>query len=145
MKHPSVYKIAVLDDSPVYSNVLSQHLLRYAKSEHRRRGAIIHLQTFTSSQDFIEHIDPETDLAFIDYYLENAITASEVLPMLRVRAPRCSVVIISRSLDAKSLLRSPSAAASFILKDKNGLTNSSRVLAEWLDDQIGSPTGNSAG
>jgi hypothetical protein len=123
-----VFKIAVLDDNPFYKNIFTRQLNGYAETLSHESGRQIKVQSFVQAQELLDQLDPETDMAFIDYYLDHGLTASDIMPTIRLIAPKCTVVIISRSLDAKSALRSPLSAAHFILKDNQAFVNSTGVL-----------------
>jgi DNA-binding NtrC family response regulator len=128
-------KIAVLDDSPFYSKYLAKQLESYEpyfSFEERPK-----LKAFLTADEFLDGLDADTQMAFIDFYLDHGQTAIDLLPKLRRVAPQCEVIVISQQPMAQSEVKNlDDASIGFILKDQNAAMRSRLILHDMVSKHL---------
>lgn len=128
-------KIAVLDDSPFYSKYLAKQLESYEpyfSFEERPK-----LKAFLTADEFLSGLEEDTQMAFIDFYLDHGKTAIDLLPQLRKVAPHCEVIVISQQQNALSAVKDlEDASIGFILKDQDAAMRSRLILHEMVSKHL---------
>lgn len=124
----------MLDDSQFYNALLTEQLHEYATALSLESGFNVEMQAFLDAHDFLDHLDPNTDVAFIDFYLGEGTTASDVLHKLKRVSPDCEVIIISKLRNLSSAIKPlAEGATQFIFKDNGALVQSCLVLKDLVN------------
>lgn len=129
----SKLKIAVLDDSQFYLALLTEELRQYALTLSRQLGFKPEVVPYLTPDDFLQSLDHETDLVFIDYYLGDGQTAADIMNQIRKAAPDCEIVIISKARNLDSVQPLWIGAKHFVYKDGGSLIESCLLLKEFVE------------
>jgi response regulator of citrate/malate metabolism len=129
--------IAVVDDSPFYTRYLAKQLEAYEPLLSPQGRPAITLRTYLTADEFMSSVDASTDIAFIDFYLDNGKTALDLIPDLKKAAPNCEVVIISQAQKAKSELRKQvDGSVRFILKGSEAAMQGRLMLHDLISSHL---------
>lgn len=130
MKNTTHLKIAVLDDSEFYSRYLAKQLEAYEPYFTFENKPS--LQWFVSTDAFLESFSSNIDIAFIDFFLDNGLTALDILPRLRRIAPDCEFVVISQQQKARHELEVSGETVPFILKNADAAMRGRLILHDLM-------------
>lgn len=125
-------KIAILDDSQFYLSLLAEELRQYALTLSREKGFEAEVIPCLTAEDFLNSLDPDTSLAYVDYYLGDGKTAAEIMDQVRRLAPNCEVIIISKTRNLNSIQPLWQGAREFIYKDGGSLIQSCLLLKDFI-------------
>ncbi len=127
------FTIVVLDDNAFYSAILSKRIKTYAKmlSFAFNKNYEFDIKSYTTAIDCIKNLKRDTDIFFIDFFLDNKIKASDLFGKIRKMCNHCKVVVISNTRNIGILLRLfPEEAITFIYKDEDALSKSCMIIDE---------------
>ncbi len=115
-------RIAVLDDSSFYNKLISKQIESYTHGLALDRGFEFNIESYAHSDDFLRNLKPETDIAFVDYYLGNGVNGGDIMKLIQQKCENCKIVIISQARNTKTIVETLSNGASaFIYKDNKAL------------------------
>ena len=133
MKTEKAYKIAVLDDNPLYSTMLTARLKNFTGAIAADKGIRFEVLGFTNPLDFITNVPADTNVAIIDYYLGDRYNGIMILKKMQQQCSRCKVIIISQSVTLKTtLVTILEGAYCFIPKDKRSLDNTCLAVEDVM-------------
>lgn len=136
MKTQNHFNVVVLEDNNFYNNILTRQLQNYTENIALEKHFSFDIQSYTSANDCIRNLKPETDIAFVDYYL-NESNALEVMRKIQKRCDDCKIIIISQIKNIKTSLQTFSEGASdFISKDRNALARCCYILEEIINQRL---------
>ncbi len=136
MKTQNHFNVVVLEDNNFYNNILTRQLQNYTESIALEKHFSFDIQSYTSANDCIRNLKAETDIAFVDYYL-NESNAIEVMRKIQKRCDDCKIIIISQIKNIKTSLQTLSEGASdFISKDRNALARCCYILEEIINQRL---------
>jgi DNA-binding NarL/FixJ family response regulator len=125
--------IAILEDNEFYNRVLSRQLDNYVSWISAGDDFSFKINSYIHSEDFLKNLDPETDIAIIDYYLNDRTTGAHVLKEIKKSCPSCKVLIISKH---KNIFTTEKifmdGASEFIYKDPAALAK----VCQFVEDVI---------
>ncbi|MBI1288001.1 MAG: response regulator [Flavobacteriales bacterium] len=129
-------RIVVLDDSDFYNRLLTRQLQSYTRAIAQATDFRFDIESYVHADDCIRNLKSDTDIAFLDYYLGNGITAQDVIREIRRNCNKCKVVVVSKTRNAftegKSLEQGASA---FLYKlDRYTLQKSCFFVDELVED-----------
>ena len=76
-------------------------------------------------------------MAFVDYYLGNGVTGSDVMRRIKQQAQNCKVVILSQTYSVKTALKTiTEGAVEFILKDKLALSKCCFLVDDFVKGKL---------
>lgn len=134
MEQKKEFKIAVLEDSEFYNSILTKQLEHYTSTITIEKGYKFYIQSYISSDDCLRNIKPDIDIVFLDYYLGNGVTASEVLKKIKQKCKDCKIIIISQEKTIKTAMRTISdGAIEFIYKDVYALPKSCFIVEDIIN------------
>jgi hypothetical protein len=136
MSIKSKLKIAVLDDSQFYLALLTEELSQFAGTLSNSLGFRPEVVPYLTPDDFLESLDNETDLAFIDYYLGDGKTAADIIEKIKDVAPDCEIVIISKTRNLNSIQPLWQGAKHFVYKDGGSLIQSCLLLKDFVQKRF---------
>lgn len=137
MKTKTNFKIVVLEDDDFYNRILSRYLSRNLQDLGIIKGFTIKICSYTSHTDCLRNLEPDVDLLFTDYYLNDGYSAPIIMDKLKQRGIDCKVVVMSRLQTIQTAI-SPifDGAADFVKKNKDALKTclylSESILLEKL-------------
>ena len=115
-------KIVVLDDSHFYNKLLTKQIENYTKNIEYDKEYKFTIESYVHSDDFLRNLKEDIDIAFVDYYLGEGVTGSDMIKQIKKQCKNCKVIIISKARNVKTTLDTVSEGAmAFIYKDKNAL------------------------
>ncbi len=136
MKTQNHFNVIVLEDNNFYNNILTRQLQNYVENIAMEKHFSFEIQSYTSASDCIRNLKPETDIAFIDYYL-NGSNAIEVMRKIQKRCDDCKIIILSQIKNIKTSLQTLSEGASdFISKDRNTLARCCYIFEEIINQRL---------
>jgi DNA-binding NtrC family response regulator len=136
-----IFRILVLEDNEIFNDLLSKQLEQYTSSLAMHKSCLFDIQSFTSSSDCLRNLKNDTDIAFVDYYLENGVTGSDILKKIKEKCWDCKVIIISRVKSSKTSITAISEGAmDFIFKDINALPKSCFIVEDIVDSRLAHPS-----
>lgn len=139
MENNLQFRIIVLDDNEFYSRILSKEIKSYTdmlQFAFEKKFAF-DIQTYTSAIDCINTLHPDTDLIFLDYFLDNKLNASDLLQSIKKKCKNCKVVILSQTKTIGDVLKMfAEEPILFIYKDEKALAKSCKVVDELVTARI---------
>lgn len=129
-------RIVVLDDSSFYNTLLTRQLQSYTRAVEESTDYRFNIESYVHADDCLRNLKPDTDIAFLDYYLGNGVTAQDVIRQINRSCFNCKVVVVSMTRNAftegKSLEQGASA---FLYKlDKYTLQKTCFFVDELVED-----------
>lgn len=114
-------QIVVLEDNIYYNRILTQTIEnKLSKMVSSERNIEYQINSFLSYQDFLFNFQPETSIAFVDFYLENQKTGLDALRLIKKNCLNCKVVVLSDSKNFWNMYFCLTQGASgIIIKDDN--------------------------
>lgn len=99
MNKRSNIKIAIVEDDPYYSKVLTKYV-RTLCNEQIYSEFHFEIQTYSTAQDCIEQLDDDLNIMILDYYLTNdfedtILTGDDVLDVVNEFCPECKVIVVT--------------------------------------------------
>jgi len=136
MKSPNHFNVIVLEDSDFYNNILTRQLQTYVESIANDKHFSFDILSYTNTNDCIRNLKPETDIAFLDYYLSDG-NALDVMKKIKQRCEDCKIIIISQIRNIKTSLQTINEGASdFINKDRYALARCCYILEEIINQRL---------
>lgn len=137
MKTKSEFKIVVLEDNDFYNNLLTRQLENYTWEITHDKGYVFDINSYTNATDCLKNLKPDTDIAFVDYYLGENKNALDVLKIIKQKSPKCKVVVISREKNMKTSYQTLNEGAyTFIYKDQGALIESCYLVDEIIKERF---------
>lgn len=137
MKTQNHFNVIVLEDSDFYNNVLTQQLKNYTDAIAFDKNFSFDIQSYTNANDCLRNLKPETDIAFLDYYLSDSINALDVMKKIRQKCTHCKIIILSQIRNIKTSLQTINEGASdFISKDRFALARCCYILEEVINEKL---------
>lgn len=134
------YRILVLDDSAFYSGLLTKQLENYTMSIQLENEMDFAIESYTSAEDCMAKIKNDTHMAFVDYYLGNGVTGSDVMKQIKQRSKNCKVIILSQTYSIKTAMKTiTEGAVEFILKDKLALSKCCFLVDDFVKGKLTTP------
>jgi DNA-binding NtrC family response regulator len=132
-----IFRIVVVEDSEFFNMVLTKQLENYVEGLALERNCKFEIQSFTSASDCMRNMDEETDIAFVDFYLGNGITAVDILEKFKQKCKDCKVIVISQVRNMKtSIMTLAKGALDFIFKDLNALAKACFLVEELVNQKL---------
>ncbi|MFZ5554398.1 MAG: response regulator [Bacteroidota bacterium] len=132
-----IFKIVVLEDSSFYNNILTRQLEYYTNAIAMDKKCEFNIQSFTSSVDFVRNLQPDIDIAFVDYYLGNGVTGSQIIREIKKVCKNCKIIIISQSRSMRTgTMTLTEGAKDYIYKDKHALSKSCFIVEDIVNDRL---------
>ena len=127
------FKIMVLEDNVFYNNILTKRIMSYVEmlSFAFNTNYKFDLQSYTTAYEGIKNLKSDTDIVFIDYFLDHKINASDLFDKIRTKCRNCKIVVISNIKTIAPILQFfTNDAITFIYKDEEALTKMCRIVDE---------------
>jgi len=131
------FRILVVEDSQFFNELLIRQLEWYTADIASNNDCKIDIDSFMNATDCLNNLKEDTDVAFLDYYLEDGKTAVDIVKQLNKKNRNCKVIILSHAQDAKkavSLLKRHSV--DFIYKDENALSEICSVAGDLIKSKL---------
>jgi DNA-binding NtrC family response regulator len=133
MKTGNDFKIAVLDDNEFYNLVFTKRINSYTEMLSRayKNKCNFEIQSFTNSADCLRDISPETDVVFLDYFLDNKVKAPDLLSDIKKKCRDCKIVVMSNTRNIGNILRMfAEDEVEFVYKDEEDALLKSCMIVE---------------
>jgi len=132
------FTIVVLDDNAFYNDILTKRIKSYTDmlSFAFNKDYKFDLQSYTSATDCIRNLKKDTDIFFIDYFLDNKINASDLLAKIQNKCWHCKVVVISNTKSIGAILQVlEEDTITFIYKDEDAFSKSCMIVDEIVSSR----------
>ncbi len=86
----------LIEDNEFYNNIFAEKLRFYLNRLMKDCAFSYQLDTYTEADRGIASLHYDTDLVFLDYYLDNGQTALQLMGQIWARCPHCEVVVLSQ-------------------------------------------------
>jgi CheY-like chemotaxis protein len=125
------YHIVVLEDNEFYNSMLTKQLDYCAKKYEVVHDYVYDITSFTSPKDCLRNLKEDINIAFLDYYLGDGITAMDVIKEIKKKSPDCKIIVFSR-LENEQITNDiiANGALEFLVKDKNAFIQSGHILED---------------
>ncbi|MBC7383695.1 MAG: hypothetical protein H7296_12005 [Bacteroidia bacterium] len=133
MKNNNQIKIAVLEDNEYFNLLMQKRILSYSQmlTYDFHKEYDIKLSSFLSAQECMHNIEGDTDIVFADFFLEDKITAWDLVNVIRQKCKKCKVVIMSQSENIGRLLNLvDDDKITFIYKDEDAFVKGYKAVFE---------------
>lgn len=138
MKPQNHFKIVVLEDSDFYNNLLTMQLQNYTSAMATDKHCSFDIQSYTNANDCLRNLNSDTDIAFVDYYLNDSKNALDILKIIKQKCTDCRVIIISQVKNLKTSYQTMKEGAfNFISKDRFALTESCFMVEDLVNERLG--------
>ncbi len=135
-KKKGTVRITILDDNETYCLFLNSRLTHHLNGNSLLPPMKFEITPFTSPVDFLNNLRPDTDIAIIDYLINNEYNGIRVLEKLKEKCADCKVIIISSHTTINSsLLTILKGADLFIAKDKVGIINICYAVENFIENR----------
>lgn len=121
-KNKKNIKVAVLDDSDFYRGILVRELENYSKVLSLNSDLEFNIVSFSTTENFYDHLSNDLNIAFVDYYLDHGNRASSVIKKIKDKASDCRIIIVSQAPTIRTAITPITQGAhAFIHKDRRVL------------------------
>ena len=127
------FNILVVEDNEFYNSMLTKQLDNRARRMKEFEDYIFEIHSYTSVKDCLRNLKADTNIAFLDYYLGEGITALDVMKVLKKKCDQCKVVVFSRTeneMITKQIIEG--GALEFLAKNKNAFLESGHILEDII-------------
>lgn len=94
MKTKEEIKIAVVDDNHFDNIIVAKQLKEYSNHPLHDYPCRLNIHTYEHVSDFLDEMDSDTDLIFLDYHLDNNIEAEDIIPeIMNINRDSCVIVM----------------------------------------------------
>lgn len=131
MKTPNKFVITVLDDNVFYNRILTKRLKSYTDmlGFAFEKDYEFDIRSYTAAKDCLNELHEDTDVVFLDYFLDNKINAADLLESIRLKCKTCKIVVISQMQTIGTVLQLlPENSVEFIYKDEEALSKSCMIV-----------------
>lgn len=131
-------RIVVLDDSDFYNKLLTRQLESYTRTVSEHTNYRFSIESYVHADDCLRNLKEDTDIAFLDYYLGDGITAQDIMTEIKKKCDNCKVVIVSKAQNILTTDRTlQEGAAAFLYKlDKEALQKTCFFVDDVMKDLL---------
>lgn len=131
---PKVFRIAILEDNEFFNDMLTRQIEDFTAILAMEKNCRFEISSYTSPNDFIRNLKNDTDIVFVDYYLGNGVTGSDMIKKIRERCWDCKVVVVSQVRNIKTIsIPLKDETIDFVFKDTNALPNCCFILEDIVN------------
>jgi FixJ family two-component response regulator len=132
------FKIAILEDNMFYNRLLKKQLDDYFENLGVLTNCVFSIKSFTNTTDFINNFSESTDVALLDFYLEDGETALKVMEQIKEKSKDCKVIIISGIKNIHSYYKTFwLGAVDFVNKDRTAPLRTCRLIESIFAEKLG--------
>lgn len=132
------FKIAILEDNMFYNRLLKKQLDDYFENLGVLTNCVFSIKSYTNTNDFVNNLTDGTDVALLDFYLEDGETALKVMEKIKEKSPECKIIIISGIKNVHSYYKTFwLGAVDFITKDRTAPLRSCRLIESIFSEKFG--------
>ncbi len=119
-------KIFIVDDNVLFTQVLSEYLVRKVPHE---------IRVFYTGEECLKHIHEHPDVVILDFYLntvqKDAADGLEILEAIRKHYPDIHILMLSSQESyAKALQTIQKGAEQYVIKDDSAFENIVKMIQE---------------
>lgn len=132
------FRIAILEDNMFYNRLLKKQLDDYFENLGVLTNCVFSIKSFTDTQDFVQNLSADTDVALLDFYLQEGETALKVMEKIKEVSPNCKMIIISGIKNVHSYNKTSwLGAVDFIAKDRTAPMRTCRLIESIFAEKLG--------
>lgn len=137
MEDTKKFKIAVLEDSEFYNRILTQRLVNFTDELALYLNCCFRISTFVHPNDFFRNLSKDTDIAIIDFYLQNELNGSDICRGIENYCNECEIVVISQSRKALNAIRNMrDVSPKIIFKDGYALSRACFFIEDYTINKL---------
>lgn len=137
MKTIPHFKIVVLEDNDFYNKLMTKHIKSYIGEISLSKGFSFDVSSFTSYGDCERNFSDDTNIIITDYYLNDGFNAMNLLELVKKRAPKCQVIVLSQIQNINTAICTLlEGACEFIHKDKKAFEKSGHIVEEIISQNL---------
>lgn len=137
MKTIPNFKIVVLEDNDFYNKLMTKHIKNYIGEMALSKGFTFDVSSFTSYSDCERNFSDDTDVIITDYYLNDGFNAMNLLDLVKKRASKCQVIVLSQIQNINTAICTLlEGACEFIHKDKKAFQKSGHVVEAIISQNL---------
>jgi DNA-binding NtrC family response regulator len=130
-------KIAVVDDSDFFNNILTRQLTDYTKKLSMDNNLHYEIHSFVHADDFLRNLSANFDVIILDFFLGKGITAQHLMKNIFEQCHNSKVAIVSQTKNVHtSLVSLRKGAIAFIKKDREVLENVSFFVEDLANNKF---------
>ncbi len=133
MKNKKEIKVAVLEDNEYFNKLMQKRVIDYSEmlDYDLHHETEIKLKSYLSAKDCLRDIEADTDLVYADFFLEDKITAWDLLNKIKEKCKKCKIVIMSQSKNIGRILNLVNDDnITFIFKDEDAFIKGYRAILD---------------
>lgn len=128
--------IVIVDDNVYYNKLMNRQLqnnIHFLPSDYK-----YNISSFFDADWFMNKLDPKTDFVILDYFLDNGITAKDLIDKIKAKAKSCKIIIMSRSRNKFTAVDPLKQGADYFIhkEDTYALPRTFYALGSWISDQL---------
>ena len=124
-------KIAVVDDSDFFNNILTKQLNSYTQKLSMGNNLHYEIHSYVHPDDFMRNLAINFDIIILDFFLGKGVTAQQLMKNIFEQSHHTKVAIVSQTKNVHtSLVSLRKGAIAFIKKDHEVLENVSYFVED---------------
>jgi len=133
-------KVLIIEDDMYYAAILEKHLKNHMTRE--EAGLTYDVKIFRQAERALEHLEKDTDIVIMDYYLEDdqgeiPLSGQELIRAIADYNPHCKTIVVSASADPQLPLKLfDKGIYEFVHKDRDATARITAVLRKMIGDII---------
>lgn len=132
------FKIVILEDNLFYNKLLKKQLDDYFENLGVLTNTVFSVKSFTNTKEFLDNISDKTDVALLDFYLEDGENALKVMEKIKAKSKNCKMIIISGIKNMDSYHKTSwMGAVDFIAKDRTAPLRTCRIIEAIYSEKFG--------
>jgi DNA-binding NtrC family response regulator len=138
MKLTKSLKVLIIEDDIYYAAILEKNLKNHMTRE--EIGLNYDVKIFQQAESALQHLEKDTDIVIMDYYLENdqgeiPLAGMDLLKAIKNYCPNCKTIVVSASSDPTlTMSLFDNGIYEFIHKDRNATEKITTVLRKIIGD-----------
>jgi DNA-binding NtrC family response regulator len=117
----------VVDDDESMLTLVKNHL-------GRKFGQDVNVTTFTSGEACLEHINYETHIVILDYFLQRGENGLDILQLIKTINPHTEVIMLSNNEDIVAAIEAfKRGAREYVIKDPSSLKKISELTNKKIE------------
>lgn len=135
--HVPKFTISILEDNLYYNRLIKNQISCYFEDYGIINNCSFTVRSYINSSDFFSNFSGNTDVALLDFYLQDGETALSVMDKIKKVNEKCKVLIISGTQNLETYYKTFwQGAADFVLKDKFAALKTCRIIEAMCSEKL---------
>ena len=135
MNAQKTFRILIVEDNDLFNDLLTAQLKWFAGEVAYYKNVKLEISSYLSAEECLSQMKDKTDIAFVDYYLDNEKTAMDIIGKIKEQNFNCKIFILSQVKEVQehvALLR----AVDFLYKDNYSVPRICFITEEILKEKL---------